>query len=63
MFVIIPLIIQIQGNQVRVGVANPASFTNETHPSQSHHPRAAAGSGDGPTTHTLREKLMNPSVN
>jgi hypothetical protein len=62
MFVIIPLVIQIQGNQIRIGVAKPPSVINQPHPHQGH-PPSPAPRGDGPSFQTLHRMLMNPSVN
>lgn len=63
MFVLIPLVIQIQGNQIRVGLAAPP-FVNvwaqaDEHGQSSVSPPNAANPGHS----RLRRLLMQPSLN
>jgi len=61
MFLVIPLVIQIQGNEVRIGIAGPPQVVNQSIPGQDHSARIAPRPSFGPAQ--LRRMLQNPSLN
>jgi len=61
MFLLIPLVIQIQDNEVRIGIAGPPQVVNQSMPDPDRSAPVAPRSGFGPGQ--LRRMLQNPSLN
>ncbi len=61
MFLVIPLVIQIQGNEVRISIAGPPQVANQFIPGQDHSVCIAPRPSFGPAQ--LRRMLLNPSLN